>query len=92
MPPARLMNIAREADQSHGKHQDSTGVYRLAYKITDMIPRVSPAGRFCVAERDVRRSFASTSDERCCSSVEAAFPKECVLFHDIKPPGNSDTP
>ncbi len=33
--------------------QDFTGVYRLAYKITDMIPRLSPAGRFCVAERDV---------------------------------------
>jgi hypothetical protein len=69
----------------------SPGAYALGHK--------DPNGRFCVdfvgrAEKDIRAKLqgmigsAMLFKYGCTSSSEAAFQKECELFHDFKPPGN----
>ena len=67
------------------------GAYALGHK--------DPAGRFYVhyvgrADSDVRGRLiekigsSNLFKYSCANSAEAAFKKECELFHDFKPPGN----
>lgn len=69
----------------------SPGTFALGHK--------DPQGRFCVdyvgrAEKDVREKLreqigsAMLFKYSCTPTSEAAFHKECELFHDFKPPGN----
>jgi len=69
----------------------SAGVYALGY--------ADPEGRFCVnqvgrADTDVRgklRRFigaATLFKFGYLPTSQAAFEKECELFHDLSPPGN----
>jgi hypothetical protein len=67
------------------------GAFALGHK--------DPSGRFYVdfvgrADGDVRGKLVELIGSgnlfkySCTSSAEAAFMKECELFHDFKPPGN----
>jgi hypothetical protein len=67
------------------------GAFALGHK--------GPDGKFYVdfigrADRDVRGKLhemigsATLFKYSCTPSTEAAFHKECELFHDFKPPGN----
>jgi hypothetical protein len=69
----------------------SPGAFALGHK--------DPSGRFYVdyvgrADTDVRGKLqgligsAMLFKYSCAPSAEAAFRKECELFHDFKPPGN----